>query len=113
METKITTEIKNLWGVPLKEDNEHTDSPDIPVLDNLDFDNSVSSKQDLCSLDSISCEGKGLVTPNTSQESSLHSDLSKDTLCLCGHKKKYHNYDFTTECLKCSGGQCEKFRKVK
>ncbi len=29
--------------------------------------------------------------------------------CKCGHKKKYHNYDFTTECSKCSGGQCSKF----
>jgi len=32
-------------------------------------------------------------------------------LCLCGHQQKEHNYDFTTECSACSGGQCSEYKK--
>ena len=34
-------------------------------------------------------------------------------LCVCGHTKQVHNYDFSDECSKYSGGQCSRFREVK
>jgi hypothetical protein len=37
----------------------------------------------------------------------------KERMCKCGHKRSVHNYDFTTECSDCSGGQCSKFKEVR
>lgn len=40
------------------------------------------------------------------------SSSGKDECFRCGHRRDKHNYDFTTECSDCSGGQCPKFVEV-
>lgn len=42
-----------------------------------------------------------------------HETKQPEGVCKCGHKKEVHNYDFTTECSECSGGQCSKYEDKK